>query len=50
MIAILYFATINGLEALGSSTIWKPAFRGVLADYAYVVCTFWTVPEWEEDM
>ncbi|KAF7169657.1 hypothetical protein CNMCM5623_002341 [Aspergillus felis] len=37
MIAILYFLTICGLERLGSSTIWKPWFRGLLADYAYVV-------------
>lgn len=37
MIAILYFATIYALQKLGSSTIWKPAFRGLLADYAYVV-------------
>jgi hypothetical protein len=38
MIAILYFLTIYGLERLGSSTVWKPWFRGLLADYAYVVC------------
>jgi hypothetical protein len=38
MIAILYFLTIYGLERLGSSTIWKPWFRVLLADYAYVVC------------
>lgn len=38
MIAVLYFLTIYGLERLGSSTIWKPWFRGLLADYAYVVC------------
>ncbi|GFF39868.1 putative transporter C543.05c [Aspergillus udagawae] len=42
MIAILYFLTIYGLERLGSSTIWKPWFRGLLADYAYVIGTiFW---------
>lgn len=38
MIAILYFLTIYGLETIGTSTIWRPAFRGFLADYAYVVC------------
>ncbi|KAF2176030.1 HCO3 transporter family protein [Zopfia rhizophila CBS 207.26] len=43
IIAILYFGTIYSLEKLGSSTIWKPWFRGILADYAYVFGTvFWT--------
>lgn len=37
MIAILYFFTIYSLELLGSSTICRPWFRGLLADYAYVV-------------
>lgn len=37
-IAILYFLTIYALETLGSSTVWRPAFRGFLADYAYPVC------------
>ncbi|KAJ9324663.1 hypothetical protein DTO027B5_168 [Paecilomyces variotii] len=42
MIAILYFGTIYGLEKLGSSTMWKPSLRGLLADYAYVIGTlFW---------
>ncbi|BCS07974.1 hypothetical protein ALUC_20344A [Aspergillus luchuensis] len=42
MIAILYFFTVYGLELLGSSTICRPWFRGLLADYAYVVGTiFW---------
>ncbi|KAH8428476.1 anion exchange family protein [Aspergillus melleus] len=42
MIAILYFLTIYGLEMLGSSTICRPWFRGLLADYAYVIATiFW---------
>ncbi|KAF9882798.1 hypothetical protein FE257_005146 [Aspergillus nanangensis] len=42
MIAILYFLTIYGLEMLGSSTICRPWFRGLLADYAYVIGTiFW---------
>jgi hypothetical protein len=38
MIAILYFLTIYSLEIIGSSTVWTAAFRGLLADYAYVVC------------
>lgn len=38
MIAILYFATVYGLQALGSSTLWKVPIREMLADYAYVVC------------
>ncbi|KAJ8102366.1 HCO3 transporter family-domain-containing protein [Lipomyces tetrasporus] len=33
MIAILYFATIYALEKLGSSTIWKPWCRSILADF-----------------
>lgn len=37
MIAILYFGSIYGLEKLGASVMWKPWFRGLLADYAYVV-------------
>lgn len=42
MIAILYFGSVYGLEKLGSSTMWKPWFRGILADYAYVFTTlFW---------
>ncbi|KAL1952691.1 hypothetical protein VTO42DRAFT_4443 [Malbranchea cinnamomea] len=42
MIAILYFGTIYSLQKLGSSTIGKPVFRGILADYAYVIGTiFW---------
>ncbi|KUM55965.1 hypothetical protein ACN42_g11265 [Penicillium freii] len=42
VIAILYFLTIYSLEAIGSSTVWRPAFRGLLADYAYVIGTiFW---------
>ncbi|OJD17774.1 hypothetical protein AJ78_02183 [Emergomyces pasteurianus Ep9510] len=36
-VAILYFASIYALEKLGSSTIFKPSFRGFLADYAYPV-------------
>ncbi|KAL4944174.1 hypothetical protein BDV06DRAFT_210474 [Aspergillus oleicola] len=42
MIAILYFLSIYGLEWLGSSTVCRPWFRGLLADYAYVIGTiFW---------
>ncbi|KAJ0413309.1 HCO3 transporter family-domain-containing protein [Aspergillus carlsbadensis] len=42
LIAVLYFLTIYGLEWLGSSTICRPWFRGLLADYAYVIGTiFW---------
>lgn len=37
IIAILYFGTVYGLEKLGSSTVWKPGVRTILADYAYVV-------------
>jgi len=42
MIAILYFASVYGLEKLGSSVIWKAGVRGFIADYAYVFATiFW---------
>ncbi|KAF2637271.1 HCO3 transporter family protein [Massarina eburnea CBS 473.64] len=42
LIAILYFGSVYGLEKLGSSVIWKPWFRSILADYAYVFPTlFW---------
>ncbi|KAK4075189.1 hypothetical protein Purlil1_12774 [Purpureocillium lilacinum] len=42
MIAMLYFGSVYGLEKLGSSTIWKAGFRGMLGDYAYVFTTlFW---------
>ncbi|KAG8672104.1 hypothetical protein FPOAC2_05471 [Fusarium poae] len=42
IIAILYFGTVYGLEKLGSSTVWKPDVRTILADYAYVFGTlFW---------
>lgn len=37
LIAILYFGTVYALEKLGSSTLWRAGFRGILADYAYVV-------------
>ncbi|KAK4152170.1 boron transporter 1 [Chaetomidium leptoderma] len=44
MIAMLYFASVYAVEKLGSGKIWKAGFRGMLADYSYVVqfCTvFW---------
>ena len=50
MIAILYFGTIYGLETLGSSTIWKPSVRGLLADYAYVVCGMIGSPNLESEL
>lgn len=37
LIAVLYFLTIYGLEWIGSSTVCKPWFRGLLADYAFPV-------------
>jgi hypothetical protein len=37
MIAILYFSSVYALEKLGNGKIWKAGFRGILADYAYVV-------------
>ncbi|CAJ2510308.1 Uu.00g050110.m01.CDS01 [Anthostomella pinea] len=42
LIAILYFGSVYGLEKLGASILWKPWFRGILSDYAYVLTTlFW---------
>ncbi|EJP66145.1 HCO3- transporter family protein [Beauveria bassiana ARSEF 2860] len=42
IIGILYFASVYALEKVGSSTMWKEQFRGILADYSYVFCTvFW---------
>jgi hypothetical protein len=42
LIAILYFGSVYGLEKLGSSVIWKPWVRGILADYSFVFPTlFW---------
>lgn len=37
VIAILYFGTIYSLEATGQSTLFRPWFRGLLADYAFPV-------------
>jgi len=37
MVAILYFASVYGLERLGISTWFKPGIRGFIADYAYPV-------------
>ncbi|KAI4256148.1 MAG: hypothetical protein L6R42_006377 [Xanthoria sp. 1 TBL-2021] len=33
--AILYFGTIYSFENIGQSTLFRPWFRGILADYAY---------------
>ncbi|KAM3551314.1 hypothetical protein MY1884_007786 [Beauveria asiatica] len=42
IIGILYFASVYALEKVGSGTMWKEQFRGILADYSYVLCTvFW---------
>ncbi|KAL4802394.1 HCO3 transporter family-domain-containing protein [Aspergillus unguis] len=42
LIAVLYFLTIYALEWIGGSTVCKPWFRELLADYAYVIGTlFW---------
>ncbi|KAF2738700.1 anion exchange family protein [Polyplosphaeria fusca] len=43
VIAILYFGSVYSLEKLGSSTMWKPWVRGLLADYAYVFPTLFCV-------
>jgi hypothetical protein len=37
MIALLYFGSVYALEKIGSSTIWTPLVREILANYAYVV-------------
>ncbi|KAF5857836.1 hypothetical protein ETB97_005210 [Aspergillus alliaceus] len=42
MIAILYFLSLYCLGWLGSSTVCRPWFRGLLADYSYLIGTiFW---------
>ncbi|CAI6333057.1 unnamed protein product [Periconia digitata] len=42
LVAILYFGSVYSIEKLGSSVLWKPWFRSLLADYAYVAPTlFW---------
>ncbi|KAI9676996.1 MAG: hypothetical protein M1817_006835 [Caeruleum heppii] len=42
LIAILYFGTIYALERIGQGVLFKPWFRGILADYAYPLGTiFW---------
>jgi hypothetical protein len=43
VIAILYFSSVYGLEKLGSSTLWKPWVRGILADYSFAIPTFFWV-------
>ena len=45
-IAILYFLTIYSLETIGSSTVWRPAVRGFLADYAYPACLLSKTPKY----
>lgn len=40
VIALLYFATVYLLEKLGSSVVWNPFVRGIIADYSYVVSVF----------
>lgn len=47
VIAILYFGSVYGLEKLGSSALWKPWVRGILADYAFAFPTlFWVGFYW----
>lgn len=47
VIAILYFGSVYGLEKLGSSTLWKPWVRGILADYSFAFPTlFWVGFYW----
>ncbi|KAF2009183.1 HCO3 transporter family protein [Aaosphaeria arxii CBS 175.79] len=42
LIAILYFGSVYALEKLGSSTMWKPWCRSILADYSFIFPTlFW---------
>jgi hypothetical protein len=43
VIAILYFGSVYGMEKLGSSTLWKPWIRGLLADYSFAIPTFFWV-------
>ncbi|KAF1918972.1 anion exchange family protein [Ampelomyces quisqualis] len=43
VIAILYFGSVYGLEKLGTSTLWKPWIRGILADYSFALPTFFWV-------
>jgi hypothetical protein len=43
VIAILYFGSVYGLEKLGSSTIWKPWVRSIIADYSFAIPTFFWV-------
>ncbi|KAH8707614.1 HCO3 transporter family-domain-containing protein [Phaeosphaeriaceae sp. PMI808] len=43
VIAILYFGSVYGLEKLGSSTLWTPGVRSILADYSFAIPTFFWV-------
>jgi len=43
VIAICFMLTVYGLEFVGSTTLFKPWMRSILADYAYPIGTlFWT--------
>lgn len=37
MIALLFFATVYALEAVGRGILFRPWIRGILAIYAYPV-------------
>jgi hypothetical protein len=42
MVAILFFGTVYALEKIGTSTLFTPWTRSILADYAYAFGTiFW---------
>jgi len=38
MIALLFFATVYALEAVGNGIWFRPWIREILGDYAYPVC------------
>lgn len=43
VIAMGFMASVYGLEFIGSTIWFRPWIRGLLADYAYPICTiFWT--------
>jgi hypothetical protein len=42
VIAIVYFGSVYSLEKLGSSTLFTPGLRSIIADYSFVFPTlFW---------
>lgn len=41
VIALCYWASVYGLELLGSTTYFRPAIRKFLSDYAYPIATIW---------